>query len=240
MQQLLVWKRVVFVDWHGVLSRDPFWLSILQREKHPLRPVLQAKLGQLFSTGSTVHEWMKGLRTSDEVIAELGIETRGNYRNDFLAKRLDADCFLMRVDGELVELLKSLKAGAFVVLATDNMDCFARAFEYARSKRKRARADVETFSDWATICDDIVCSSDVGALKSEDAVGFFGTWLREHGLSFDQAVLIDDREDNCRAFTAQGGLALQWKIGDPLTGVASAVERWLSHEIHDVPAGSGR
>ena len=28
MQQLALWRRVVFVDWHGVLSRDPFWISI--------------------------------------------------------------------------------------------------------------------------------------------------------------------------------------------------------------------
>ena len=27
---LALWRRVIFVDWHGVLSRDPFWISILQ------------------------------------------------------------------------------------------------------------------------------------------------------------------------------------------------------------------
>ncbi|KAB8189234.1 hypothetical protein FH608_041140 [Nonomuraea phyllanthi] len=32
--------RVVFVDWHGVLSRDPFWASIRDEPRHPLHSQL--------------------------------------------------------------------------------------------------------------------------------------------------------------------------------------------------------
>jgi hypothetical protein len=34
-----------------------------------------------------------------------------------------------------------------------------------------------------------------------------------HGLGFPDAVLIDDRADNCAAFTACGSAAIRWKMG---------------------------
>ena len=37
----------------------------------------------------------------------------------------------------MFEVLRVLRAEAMVVVATDNMDCFARAFEYARHRRRR-------------------------------------------------------------------------------------------------------
>ncbi len=48
------------------------------------------------------------------------------------------------------------------------MDCFARAFEHARNRKRHRKKDRETLADWAVICDDIICSSQAGALKSED------------------------------------------------------------------------
>ena len=44
---LPLWNRVNFVDWHGVLSRDPFWTSILGRPRHPPRTVAETKLGEV-------------------------------------------------------------------------------------------------------------------------------------------------------------------------------------------------
>jgi hypothetical protein len=74
-------------------------------------------------------------------------------------------------------------------------------------------------ADWAVICDDIICSSQAGTLKSEDPQAFFGPWLAVHGVGFTDAVLIDDRADNCAAFTSQGGTAsgcapVRWRPGE--------------------------
>ena len=80
---------------------------------------------------------MKGLLSSDQVIAEMGIQLRGRFRDDFLARRLDVDCARMKVNVELFEVLRLIRAEAMVVIATDNMDCFARAFTRARSRRRR-------------------------------------------------------------------------------------------------------
>ena len=49
-----------------------------------------------------------------------------------------------------------------------------------------------------------------------------------HGMRFADAVLIDDRADNCAAFTGQGGAAIQWKMGANDVGDAvSQLKRWL-------------
>ncbi|HEX3925862.1 MAG TPA: hypothetical protein VHY31_26540 [Streptosporangiaceae bacterium] len=123
------------------------------------------------------NEWMKGLLSSDQVIAEMGIQLRGRFQDDFLARRLDLDWARMQVNVALFEVLRVIRAEAMVVIATDNMDCFERAFTRARSRRRRPGRERETLADWAVICDDIICSSQAGALKSEDPQA----WLGIHG-----------------------------------------------------------
>ena len=71
----------------------------------------------------------------------------------------------------------------------------------------------ETLADWAVVCDDIICSSDVAALKADDPQAFFGPWLDRHGVGFPDAVLLDDRADNCAAFTTFGGATIRRKMG---------------------------
>jgi hypothetical protein len=233
MRQMPLSRRVIFSDWHGVLSRDPFWTSIRQSATHPLHARLEAGMAGVFDPArDTASDWMKGLLSSDEVIAAMGIELRGSFRDDFLARRLDVDCARMKVNVELFEVLRLIRAEAVVVVATDNMDCFARAFEHSRSRRHRPNRDRETLADWAVICDDIICSSQAGALKSEDPQAFFGPWLTTHQVSFADAVLIDDRADNCAAFTSQGGTAIRWKMGsDDLSEVTSQLRQWLDQDL---------
>ncbi len=126
-----------------------------------------------------------------------------------------------------------MRAEAMVVIATDNMDCFARAFEHAQRRRRGPARERETLADWAVICDDIICSSDVAALKAEDPQAFFGPWLAASGMGFADAVLIDDRADNCAAFTACGGTAIRWKMGtDDLSDVSGALKHWLDTRAH--------
>jgi hypothetical protein len=221
---------VVFVDWHGVLSRDPFWTSIRESATHPLRGQLEAGLAGIFAKESaTANEWMKGLLSSDEVIAAMDIQLDRRFRDDFLTRRLDVDCARMKVNVELFEVLRKIKAHAAVVLATDNMDCFARTFDHVRTRARRPKPESETLADWAIICDDLVCSSDVGALKAEDPVGFFGAWLSLNGLRFRDAALIDDRADNCAAFASEGGTSIQYKMTtDDVTEVVESLDEWFA------------
>jgi FMN phosphatase YigB (HAD superfamily) len=233
MNQVPLCGRVIFSDWHGVLSRDPFWTSIRRSATHPLHAQLEAGMAGVFASDRDIaNEWMKGLLSSDQVIAEMGIQLNGRFRDDFLARRLDLDCARMKVNVELFEVLRLIRADAIVVIATDNMDCFARAFEHARRHRHPRNRDRETLADWAIICDDIICSSQAGTLKSEDPQAFFGPWLTAHGIGFTDAVLIDDRADNCAAFTSQGGTAIQWKMGtDDICQITSQLRQWLDKAL---------
>jgi hypothetical protein len=229
MRQVPLSGRVIFSDWHGVLSRDPFWTSIRNSATHPLHAQLEAGMAGVFDPARNIaNEWMKGLLSSDQVIADMGIQLHGRFRDDFLARRLDLDCARMTVNVELFEVLRVIRAEAMVVIATDNMDCFARAFEHARRRRRHRKQERETLADWAVICDDIICSSQAGALKSEDPQTFFGPWLSGHGVDFTDAVLIDDRADNCAAFTGQGGMAIRWKMGtNDISDVTSRLRQWI-------------
>lgn len=228
MRQVPLWGRVIFSDWHGVLSRDPFWVSIRGSTGHPLHARLEAGMAGVFASDRGIaNQWMKGLLSSEQVIAEMAIQLDNRFRDDFLARRLDLDCARMHVNAELFEVLRVMRAEASVVIATDNMDCFARAFDRARRRHSPAR-DRETLADWAVICDDIICSSQVAALKAEDPHAFFGPWLATHGMGFADAVLIDDRADNCAAFTGCGGSAIRWKMGtDDIGDVAGELKCWL-------------
>jgi hypothetical protein len=238
MKQVPLTGRVIFSDWHGVLSRDPFWTSIRQSATHPLHAQLEAGMAGVFASDRNIaSEWMKGLLSSDQVIAEMGIRLPARFRDDFLGRRLDLDCARMKVNVELFEVLRVIRAEAMVVIATDNMDCFARAFEHARRRRRRRGRERETLADWAVICDDIICSSQAGALKSEEPHAFFGPWLAAHGVNFADAVLIDDRADNCSAFTSQGGTAIQWKMGTAdISQVTDQLRQWLDEDDPVMPS----
>ncbi|NRQ37975.1 hypothetical protein HII36_40020 [Nonomuraea sp. NN258] len=230
MEQVPLSGRVVFVDWHGVLSCDPFWVSIRESARHPLRAQLEENLTSIFASDDA-NAWMKGLMSSGEVIAAMDIHVDGRFRDDFLHRRLYIDCARMKVNVSLFEVLRRVKAVAMVVVATDNMDCFADTFDHVRrSGRRRARsgAEASTMAGWAFVCDDIICSSDVAALKSEDPLTFFGPWLRRHAMTFADAMLIDDRADNCAAFQQQGGTALQWKMGtNDIAEIVDGLNQWL-------------
>jgi hypothetical protein len=232
MKQVPLAGRVIFSDWHGVLSRDPFWTSIRNSATHPLHAQLEAGMAGVFaSERNTANEWMKGLLSSDQVITEMGIQLNGRFRDDFLPRRLDLDCVRMKVNVDLFEVLRHIRAEAMVVIATDNMDCFARAFEHARNRKQHRKKARETLADWAVICDDIICSSQAGALKSEDPQAFFGPWLAIHGIGFTDAVLLDDRADNCAAFTSQGGSAIQWKMGtSDISEATRCLRQWLDED----------
>ena len=215
-----------------MLSVDPFWTSILQSSTHPLRSQLHAKLCEIFSRKFITDEWMKGSRSSEEIISAMGIWLDRRFRQDFLTRRLRDDCSHMRVNVELCELLRNVKSRTFVVLATDNMDCFARTFDEARNGRRLGKQRTETLITFAMLCDDILCSSEIGALKAENPVNFFGAWLFEHGLRFSNALLVDDRADNCAAFRQHGGSAIQWKMGkSEVSELARSLNRWLNDSL---------
>jgi FMN phosphatase YigB (HAD superfamily) len=190
--QLRLWPRVLFVDWHGVLSDASLWYSIRSNDRHPFRQRLELKTNHLFRENwPMVAAWMRGDYSSESIVNYLDITPPASARSDYFLRKLYSDCRRMPIYEPMVEALKWARTSSYVVIATDNMDCFIDA--------ARERRDIRRFAD------DIISSSDVGVLKAEDPHGFFGGWLHDHGLTFADALLVDDGKDNCRAFSDAGG-----------------------------------
>ncbi|QDT94339.1 HAD family hydrolase [Gimesia algae] len=208
------WNKVIFVDWHGVLSLDPFWMSIIHNEEHPLHSSLSEAVRYLFAENdSLVRDWMRGNITTSQIVDRLQIEANPEFPPDYLARKSVDDCQLMRVNSQLIPLLQSAQqTGTAIVLATDNMDCFHDAILRARQQSPRLKETKTTsFFTTARLFDDVLCSSTQRILKSEDPRRFFEHWLSSHTLDFSDALLLDDLEKNCREFQAAGGTAIQWK-----------------------------
>ena len=116
---LPIMRRVVFVDWHGVLSEDVFWFSILGRQRHPYRRQLEEETQRLFGDRiDLVQAWMKGEVHSADVIGLLDIPLDRRTRSDYLLRRLYSDCRNMRINADLLFELNKIRASSFVVIAT--------------------------------------------------------------------------------------------------------------------------
>lgn len=203
---------VVFVDWHGVLSEEPFWTSVLRGNDRRLRSALASRLDEVFA-GDEAEAWMLGNTCVDRIVRPIEHVAARTRRPRFLQRQILRDCRRMAVDPDLLDVVRGLLPEAYLVVATDNTNEFEQAFRAAERPRRQAPHD--TLERAASVFDDIICSSTVGALKARDPWQFFGPWLETNGLGFANALLVDDRDDNCAAFEACGGRAVRWPA-DPM------------------------
>lgn len=199
---LNLYQRVVFVDWHGVLSSRTFWSSVQGAERN--RHQLSKKLKWLFQSAA-IDNWMLGYLDTDYILRMIGI-TADDAK--VLRQTVLRECRTARPRAEVVQQVKELRSRNLVVLASDNMDCFAQAVLVRR--------------DLPRIFDDYLISSELKALK-RDPHAFFGPWLSAAGLSFQDAILIDDSDENCSAFVSAGGRAV---LFDGSIESAAAVGRY--------------
>ena len=193
-------ERVVFVDWHGVLSSDPFWWTILANSTHWFHTQLALEVDRLFSDRrALVDAWMRGQVNAEDVIATIAGPQDARCSDGYLLRRLLADCGRMRVQKRILDAVNALPQLTLAVIATDNMDCFVDSVSRMRP--------LQGFYG-------VLCSSDIGVLKAEDPERFFGSLVRDHGLEPRRALLVDDSVANCEAFEAWGGRALLFPSAD--------------------------
>jgi len=214
-----------------VLSRSPYWSSILGEPKHPLNRPLRSALSTLYSDPVLFHDWLTGRRTSADVVKLLGVETP-RYPAETLLRYLERDCARMTVNVDVLRVLRSVRDRAFVVVASDNVDVFAQTFRRLAARRRpdplAAAPAPDSLAAWSTSFDDLVCSAETGVVKASDARAFFGRYLWSTGLRFSDALLVDDRTDNCAAFREAGGATLRWTMhADRLDVLAGSLEAWL-------------
>ena len=192
--RLPIFDAVVFFDWFGTLSTSRFWDGITQSRTHALRKALTARLDELFTREKqTVTLWMRGTLTDAEIVDRLDIELPRHYGRDYLQRALHRDCRASSVRPGMAPLIRALRTGAVVAVATDNMDCFLAAPPSVLSRDAPVDA--------------IVNSSQRRVLKTEDPERFFAPIFQATGLSWRQAILIDDCAKTCTVFRALGGRA---------------------------------
>jgi FMN phosphatase YigB (HAD superfamily) len=171
--------RVVFVDWYKTLSTSRFWQ---QRPGCRLSAADSARVeGSVFSDAGLLRRWMLGEMTSEDVCA-LAAGRLGLAAADLLAD-LEHNCRRMEFDDPAaVSALRAIRErGISMVLATDNMDAFAR---WTLSALRLG-----------DVFDAILDSASLGVLKGDLAGGhspFFSPWLSDHRIVPADAVLVDD------------------------------------------------
>lgn len=189
-------KQILFVDFNGVISYNPFWLS-LKDPRHPLHPFF-LPIEQLFfgenKIEGFVNEWMIGKYTSEKV-------------HQLLAERLDApfgelfavfceDCKVIDISEPILEKVRALRKNWYFFLKTDNMDCFHRFTLPANPQLS------ESF-------DEIHNSYLLRQLKKTNNGETFVSDATRLGVSLTNCVLIDDSASTCRMFEGLGGRAFQ-------------------------------
>lgn len=182
--------KVLFVDWDGVLCEQPFWHHLPC--EHPLRSEVAPAL---FSDRETLERWMRG--ELDDIDAMAGIVSPDAMVDALL--QLQRSVLRFQASEQMLSVVEDAcdTYDAMAVLATDNMPVFERL--------------VERTEFWGRgLFSDVLCSSGLGALK-RNPERFYGAALREWNLAPEQALLIDDREENCAAFRAWGGQAIQFR-----------------------------
>jgi FMN phosphatase YigB (HAD superfamily) len=198
---LPLWKRVVFIDWFGVLSTDLFWHTIVSNQKHPYHKSVMTASEHLFRVEvSRVRSWMRGHLSASEIVGGLNVTLDRRSKEDFLLRRLLRDCSRTALRVDFLHAVRSVAQSSYLVIATDNMDCFVD--------------QVLKISYVEESVDDILASSKLGVLKTDSIQEFFGPWLKDHKLSYHQAILIDDNEKTCKEFQSYGGHAISFKSVD--------------------------
>jgi FMN phosphatase YigB (HAD superfamily) len=194
--RLPLWQYAIFVDWNGVLSNEPFWSSILGNPRHHLYREINVACKHLFDEQNIhlVHAWMRGAVDASQIAEALSIQTRNRVQPSYLLRKLYRDCRRMNCNQELLSVLQDAKRSCFLVLATDNMDCFSD--------------QVLQIDDVRRSFDAILSSSVIGTLKSDSIERFFGPWLNAHAIPFERALLLDDSPSTCTAFQQAGGFAI--------------------------------
>ncbi|MDE1970885.1 MAG: hypothetical protein KGI50_04915 [Patescibacteria group bacterium] len=111
-------KPILFVDFDRTLCHDRFWRSA--------NPHLYSQIQNvLFGDHRIrVHAWMEGVYTSEDIVEFLAQECSVPFRD--LWDILVHDCETMHVSLRTLADINALRDHFWVVLFTDNMDCFSR------------------------------------------------------------------------------------------------------------------
>lgn len=186
----VVWqkrKNILFIDFNGVISYLPFWHSLMTES-----PVLFEKIQNILfrQNINLVQEWMKGEKQSEQICRYLAKIFPCDY--SFLLWKLIENCKKMDIAPQVIHLLRALKDYYYIVLVTDNMDCFRRRTVSYRQQ------DFQVF-------DYIFDSSERWFFKKEEDGRAFLEQINMFEVKIEDCLLIDDSRNNTSFFQKIGG-----------------------------------
>ena len=209
--------KVIFLDWNGTLSSSKFW-GHLENEGYPnnyLFPVIENSLfGNL---RYLINPWMRGVKTSEEVINEIAADSKLDY--DLIFREFVTSCQKMElVSNEVKKLIKFFRNnGTKMVIATDNMDSFSR-WTVPSLKLKN-------------LFDNILDSSTLKVLKNDFTSNgeslFFRKFMSQRKIKIGESMLIDDSDDKENRIQNYGINYLKIKSHIGLPGALDKLARAL-------------
>lgn len=178
---------LIFIDWDGTLSHGRFWSSLAT-------DTYQAIQKKLFENNKAlVIEWMLGRRDTEQICRWLASET--NLDEKTLQDSLLESCGNMALTSRLRGLLAQIRQTHYLVLVTDNMDCFTKATVPDNSLED--------------VFDCLINSADLRRLKCDDQGLTFTDAMARFGILPSNSLLIDDSAKTCALFQKLGGSVFQ-------------------------------
>ncbi len=179
-------KPILFIDFHGTLSKSYFWRSLDREARENIERFLFTE------PNLATRDWMKGVYTSEQVNQMIAEEF--DYDYDTLWSHFVEDCKTMEILKEILLKIGELRAVYTAILITDNMDCFTRFTVPSLG--------LDAHFDF------IANSSDAKMLKNENGGEWFLKLAREFNSAVDRSILIDDSVHVGKIFSQLGGRSL--------------------------------
>ena len=172
--------EVIFLDWYKTVSRDLFFENLNRGDTVGLFESIQKSI---FADGDFSLKWMRGEIELNDVVERVGKDI--GLATDFLMEAFkNATLGIGFVNLEIPDLIRKIrKTGIKVVLASDNMD----VFDYVIGNLSLEG-----------LYDDMLLSNRLGAVKGDlnennDSL-FFGDYVKNNNLKYENCVLIDDNK----------------------------------------------
>jgi len=181
-------KNIIFIDFNGVISLNTFrnsWKTDNKKDFDTIQHVLFKERLDL------VQLRMKWKKSSEDIANFLDSILDSGYEE--ILSTLKNDCEHIDISKAILKSLEELKNYYHIILITDNMDCF-----YRRT--------IPSNKDMFEIFDDIWDSFRYWYFKKEYDWKAFSTYVENFQSQIENCYLIDDSENNCKAFSL-----LWWK-----------------------------
>jgi len=186
-------QRVLFIDFNGVISYDPFWVSLTNPD-HPLHLYYEPIEEFLFRDKShnLIDEWMMGKYTGEQIHRILSERLGVPYKALFSV--FCQDCKKLDISKPILAKVRPMRNNWYCILKTDNMDSFHRFTLPANPEL------AESF-------DEVHISYLLRSLKKTNSGEYFVKTAANLEVDLKRCVLIDNGNSNCKLFERLGGKA---------------------------------